>query len=237
MISASFPIRISTPKVEGILQVSKWIKAQVFLNAEEMEELIATLKPLFFVVVSEPVKADDAIISPETFLAKYAEYVALLECGKVPPADEFRRFFSCAMSSSLNCFYAIATGSEKFLIKPIEPVVQLQAHHFFYSTLDRKFHPMVLSEESISWGLQFSYPQLSQDIKTRQIIKTSAFPNTALFSKLMKWLRSSTLPTPFEVNEVRVNSPIRVGKKSLAWIKSHPQLKQKGIQVAQLGSS
>jgi hypothetical protein len=237
MLSASFPIRVSTPKIEGLLQVSKWIKAQVFLNAEEMQELITALKPLFFVVVSEPVKAEEAVISPQAFIDKYAEYVDLLQRGQVPPIDKFRRFFSCAMSTSLDGFYAIAIGSENFLIKAIEPVIQLQAHHFFYSTLDGKFHPMVLSAESISWGLQFSYPQLSQDLKTRQINKTTAFPNTALFSKLMKWLRASTLPTPFEVDHVRVNSPIRVGKKSLAWIKNHPQLKQKGIEIASIEHS
>ena len=232
--------RLSTPKEEGILQVSKWLKVQVFLNAEEMKELIQELEPLFFVIVSEPVKMEESIISAQAFLEKYAEYVHLLQQGQVPPVDEFRRFFSSAMTTSLEGFYALSTGNGKFLIKPNKPVLQLQAHHFFYSDLDGKFHPMVLSPESISWGIQFSYPQLYQDPKTRQVIKvanTPEFPNTALFSKLMKWMRSSTLPTPFEVKGVRINSPIRVGKKSLAWIKNHPQLKQKGIQVSYLGIS
>ena len=238
MLAFSLPIRISTAREEGILQVSKWIKVQILLNADEMQELIQTLEPLSFVVVSEPVRADEAVILPCAFSEKYADYVYLLQKGQVPPVDEFRRFFSCAMTTNLEGFYAISTGNEKFLIKPNKPVVQLQAHHFFYSNLDGKFHPMVLSADSISWGIQFSYPQLYQDPKTRRIAKvaaTSEFPNTALFSKLMKWMRSSTLPTPFEVNGVRVNSPIRIGKKALAWIKNHPQLKQKGIQVSQLG--
>jgi hypothetical protein len=226
--------RLSTPKEEGILQVSKWIKVQVFLNLEEMKELIQELEPLFFVIVSEPVKMEESILSTQAFLEKYAEYVHLLEQGQAPPVDEFRRFFSSAMTTTLEGFYALSTGNGKFLIKPNKPVVQLQAHHFFYSDLDGKFHPMVLSPESISWGIQFSYPQLYQDPKTRQVIKvanTPEFPNTALFSKLMKWMRNSTLPTPFEIKGVRINSPIRVGKKSLAWIKSHPQLKQKNIHI------
>lgn len=240
MLSAGFPIRVSTLKQEGILQVSKWIKVQVLLNADEAKELIQALEPVFFVVVSEPVKAEEAVISSKAFLEKYAEYVDLLQQGQVPAVDAFRRFFSCAMASSLEGFYALSAGNEKFLIKPNKPVLQLQSHHFFYSHLDGKFHPMVLSADSISWGIQFSYPQLYQDPQTRQVAKvtgTSEFPNTALFSKLMKWMRSSTLPTPFEVNGMRVNSPIRVGKKSLAWIQKHPQLKQRGIQVAKLGVS
>jgi hypothetical protein len=230
----SFPMRISSPKVEGILQVSKWLKIQVLLGVEEMEELLLFLHPVNFVVVSEFVSADEAVISADCFLHKYADYNRFLKQGQVPPPEDFRKHFSCAMTTSLEDFYAIAAGGEKFLIKPLRPVVQLQAHHFFYSDLDRKFHPMVLSEESVTWGLQFSYPQLFQDPHTRQIVKVvnaPEFPNSALFSKLSKWIRSFTLPTPFEVGDLRVNSPIRIGKKSRAWIENHPQLKKKGIVV------
>jgi hypothetical protein len=176
------------------------------------------------------------VISADSFLHKYADYSRLLKQGQVPPPEGFRKHFSCAMTTSLEAFYAIAAGGEKFLVKPLRPVVQLQAHHFFYSDLDRKFHPMVLSEESVTWGLQFSYPQLFQDPHTRQIVKvvnTPEFPNSALFLKLSKWIRSFTLPTPFEVGDLRVNSPIRIGKKSRAWIENHPQLKKKGIVVYQ----
>jgi hypothetical protein len=231
----SLPIQISSPKTEGILQVSKWIKIQVLLDLSEMQQLLQALGSIFFVVVSEPVAADEAVVLPQDFFKKYTDYVHLLKQGQAPNVDEFRRYFSCALSSSLETFYAIAAGNDKFLIKPKKPVVQLQTHHFFYSTLDGKFHPMVLSPESISWGLQLSYPQLFQDPVTRQIVKvtdSSDFPNTAMFSKLLKWMRSFTLPTPFEVEGVRINSPMRIGKQALAWIKNHPQLKQKGIQVA-----
>jgi hypothetical protein len=230
-----FPIRISSPKVEGMLQVSKWLKVQVLLDSDEMQELLSVLSPVYFVVASELITADDAVISADSFLHKYAEYIRLLKQGQVPAPEDFRKYFSCALSTTLEPFYAIDAGKEKYLVKPLKPVVQLQAHHFFYSDLDGKFHPMVLSEDSVSWGVQFSYPQLFQDPKTRQVVKvtdTLEFPNSALFSKLMKWLRSSTLPTPFEVGGVRINSPIRIGKKSLAWIKNHPQLQKKGIIVS-----
>ncbi len=233
----SLPIRISSPKAEGILQVSKWLKVQVLLDSSEMEQLIQTLGTLFFVIVSEPIEADVAVIPSTVFLERYADYIDLLKQGQIPNVDEFRRFFSCAMSTTLETFYAMAAGKDKFLIKPTKPVLQLQTHHFFYSDLNGKFHPMVLSPESISWGLQISYPQLFQDPATRQVVKvidSPHFPNTAMFTKLMRWVRSFTLPTPFEVNGLRINSPIRIGKQSLAWIKIHPQLKERGIQIAQL---
>lgn len=230
----SLPIRISSPRIEGILQVSKWLKVQVLLDADEMEDLIKTLDGVYFVSVSEPVKVDEILIGPSVFLERYKEYVYLLKQGQVPNSDDFRRIFSSAISKDLDAFYAIAARNDKFLIKPRKPIVQLQAHHFFYSSLDGKFHHMVLSTESVSWGLQLSYPQLYQDPITRQIGKVADsldFPNTALFSKLLKWMRNSTLPTPFIVKGTRINSPIRIGKQSLSWIKSHPQLKQKNIEV------
>src|SRR5581483_1698951 len=231
---SSFPIRISTPKTEGILQVSKWLKFQVLLDAEEMNDLLSYLGSAQFVCVAEPVTAEDAVLSSKRFGEKYAAYVELLKQGKVPPASDFRRCFSSAMTTNLSTFYAISIGSDKFLIKPIQPVIQLQAHSFFYSERDAKFHPMVFSAESVSWGLQFSYPQLFQDLKTHQIHKVSTladFPNNLLFSKLSKWMRNATLATPFVVNGVRTNAPIRIGKKSIAWSKMHPQLQSKGIEV------
>ena len=230
-------IRISTPKTEGILQVSKWLKFQVLLDADEMHELLSWLDPVQFVCVSEPVKVEEAVISAPCFEEKYAAYISCLKQGEPPVLSAYRRYFSSAMSADLGPFYALAAGPEKYLIKPVQPIIQLQAHAFFYSELDGKFHPMVLSEESVMWGLQFSYPQLYQDLKTRKICKVSDianYPNNVLFSKLSKWMRSATLPTPFEVGGVRTNSPIRIGKKTLPWIKNHPQLKRKGITVLQL---
>lgn len=226
------PIPISSPKEKGILQVSKWAKTQVLLDEIEMQDLLEFLGSLFFVTVSEPIRPEEGIISPSLFLEKYRAYISLLKTGQIPLTEEFRRFFSSALSCTLDPFYAIKTSEEKVLIKPSFPVVQLQTHQFFYSSLDQKFHSMVLSEESITWGLQFSYPQLYQDPQTKQIRKVDlSFPNTSLFLKLMKWMRSATLPTPFLIGARRVNVPIRIGKKSLAWIKNHPQLQQKQLFV------
>lgn len=231
-----FPFRISTPKNEGILSVSKWTKCQVLLDDEEMSQLFAFLAPLTICVVSEPVKKGCEIIDSEEFLEKYRDYISGLKAGNLVDESLLRRYFSSALTCSSDLLYAVVVGRDKYLIKPIKPVIQLQAHHFFYSHLDKKFHPMVLSTESVTWGVQFSYPQLYQDPKTHRIAKvidSPEFPNTALFAKLMKWLRNHTLPTPFFVQKssYRVNTPIRIGKKCRTWIQNHPQLKDKGIHA------
>lgn len=227
-------LRISTAQKEGILQASKWLKVQILLDHEEMQDLLRNLGDMHFVIVSGPVCGKDVMQTADTFLTQYTKYIQLLQQGHIPDDKEFRQIFSSSMSATLDSFYAIQTGPEKYLVKPLKPVIQLQAHDFFYSELDGKFHPMVLSKDSVSWGLQFSYPQFFQDPKTRQIVKTTdptLFPNTSLFKTLMRSIRSSSLPTPFAVKGVRTNSPIRIGKKVLQWIHQHPQLKNKGIQI------
>ncbi|MBY0529537.1 MAG: hypothetical protein K2P51_05030 [Rhabdochlamydiaceae bacterium] len=231
-------LRISSPNEEGVLQVSKWLKYQVLLSQQEMKGLLEALKPLFIAVGSEPVTLDNALIAPEEFLRIYAGYVQALIAGSLPEDKLLRRTFSSLFTQDLEALYAMPVGKDKFLIKSIRPVIQLQAHQFFYSTLDGKFHPMVLGKESVLWGIQFAYPQLCQDPRTKRIAKvemSSEFPNTALFSRLTRWMRDHTMPTPFVVNEVRTQAPIRIGRECLVWIESHPQLKQKGIHVIPVG--
>src|SRR5690348_10507666 len=103
-----FPIRLSSPQTEGMLQVSKWVKIQALLGKEEMEELLFALGPIHFLCVSELVKPEEALIPIHSFQEKYGEYVHLLQQGKVPNPGDFRRYFSSAMTTTLDAFYAIA---------------------------------------------------------------------------------------------------------------------------------
>ncbi len=230
--------RISSPKEEGVLQVSKWLKFQVLLEVQEMQDLLSILDPLYIAVVSEPVQQENAFIQPEEFLNIYSQYVQALKEGRIPDDKAMRRAFSSLWSKSLDVLYAMPVGREAYLVRAIRPTIQLQGHQFFYSKLDAKFHPMVLGKESISWGVQFAYPQLYQDPKSKKISKVVAseeFPNTPLFSQLTRWMRDHTLPTPFVVDGVRTNVPIRIGRQCLPWIQQHPQLQQQGIKVSLAG--
>ncbi len=233
-------LRISTPHIEGTLRVSKQLKFQVLLDASEMIALLHELSPIHICIVSEPTALDRALIPTEDFLEQYSRYIAGIKEGDLLDEKPLRRYFSSGWTSDLDTVYTMAVGSDKYLVKPIKPLIQLQGHHVFYSDVDKQFHPMVLSQESVTWGLQFSYPQLSQDPKTSDITKVSKggdFPNTALFAALTKWLREHTLPTPFIVDGKRTNATIRLGKQCLNWIGKHPQLVQKGIEVFSFSSS
>lgn len=225
-------IRVSTPQEEGILQVSKCLKYQVLLDATEMASLFSALGSFYLGVVSEPVSLESAIIEKEVFLEKYKEYIDPLKRGELPIEAPLRKYFSTALSADVDAFYAMSVRGERYLLKSIQPVIQIQAHHFLYSSTLGTFHPLVLGKDSVTWGLQFSYPQIAQDPKTCAIQKVAAdAPNTLLFGALSRWLREYTRPTPFVVGEKRSNEPIRIGKVCFSWIARHPQLQSKGIQI------
>ncbi|QZA59251.1 hypothetical protein [Candidatus Rhabdochlamydia porcellionis] len=226
--------RVSSSSQEGLLQVSKWIKVQVLLDQEEIVDLFKKLDPFYLIAVSKPVKKQNALLSQNDFLQAHLEYIQSLKKGKVAQDSCFREYFSCTMTRSKEVFYAMPVSEERFLIKPVLPVIQMQMHQFLFSSMDKIFYPMVLGQKTVSWGIQFSYPQFYQDPKTKEIIrviKKDLFPNTELFSLLMKWIRQFTIPTPFLVEEKRVNATIRIGKKCMSWIHLHQQLQELGIKV------
>lgn len=229
-----WPLRSSKPDIEGVLRVSKSLKHQVLLDEEEMRSLLDALDPVLIYAVSEAVDSKSGFIEQAHFLQKYAQYVECLKNGVFPEERPLRRFFSSIFTTTPDLLYAMEVGHEKFLIKALKPIIQLQGHHFFVSSIDGVFHPMVLGEESITWGIQFSYPQIYQSPKQHdyaKVVDSSDFPNTALFNRLVKWLRQHTLPTPFIFDGKQTNVPIRLGKQCFPWINKHPGLIAKRIKV------
>jgi hypothetical protein len=198
-----------------------------------MRQLVQALGPFHIVQTSCPVALGSEEISIESFCHSYEQYVQALRQGA--PLDCFKPLFSSSISLSLDDFYVMQLPQPgRGLVKACRPVIQLQAHTFFYSFVDREFHSMVQGKESVAWGLQFSYPQLFQDPVTKKIVKVNdadLFPNTALYATLMRWMRTATLPTPFVVQGVKTNAPIRIGKQALEWVNQHPQLQRQGICV------
>jgi hypothetical protein len=228
------PLRISQVKVEGVLNVSKWIKHQVLLGREEMQSLFDHLGPISLYNISEVVAADDCALRNEVFLQQYGEYAHTLKEGKVPDEKNLRRYFSSVVSITPDVLYAMEVKPGAYLVKPIRPVIQLQLHQFLPSETDGKYHPMVLGNDSVTWGLQFSYPQIFQHPQTKQFSKVADdadFPNTSVFLRMAKWFRNHTVPTTFVWKEKSTSVPIRTGKEALSWVNFHPQLQAKGICV------
>ncbi|MBI2742673.1 MAG: hypothetical protein HYX48_02000 [Chlamydiales bacterium] len=237
MNSYPLPIQVSSPEKQGVMRVSKALKHQVLLDETEMRDLFSALSPFEIFRVSDPVVAEQMLIEHEGFLERYAEYIRSLKEGALPDETSLRPYFSSAFTVSREALYAMPVGKERYLIKTIKPVIQLQLHRFFVSAIDGRFHSMVLGKDSITWGIQFSYPQIYQDPQTHayaKVVDSTEFPNTALFHKLVKWLRANTLPTPFVFQGKRTNAPIRMGRACLPWISQHPGLNAHDIQIARI---
>ena len=197
-----------------------------------MKACLQELKPVEFYNVSSIAPIDQLSISQENFLQSYENYINALKEGKVPEID--RKIFSSVATVDPEALYADEIQPGRWMAKLAKPVMQLQHHRFFASKVDHKIHPMVMSPESIYWGLQFAFPQIFFDGSGGTYTKTSdetQFPNGALFAKLLKWLRAFSVPTTFIWDGQKVSSPIRLGKECFAWIANHPQLKEQGIKV------
>jgi len=222
---------------EKPMQASKWLSQAILVDANEMASLFDFLGDFYIFLVSSVVDENQGEVAKEEFLKTYSQYIEELKSGLVPNEKNYRHFFSSVFTATGEHLYALPLEDDKQLIRIAKPVVQLQSHKIGYSSADEKFRSGSYGSDAISWGLQFSYPQLYQDNKTHEVfqVKNNAqFPNTELFQKIQKWVRNNTVPTPFLINEKQLNVPMRLGKQCFGWINSHPQLIEKGIMITKL---
>jgi len=225
-------IPVSTLKEKSPLQASKWISSQMLVEAAEMEGLFAELQDFYIYSVGTITANGEEIISKDEFLKHYREYVDTLKKGALPDEAKFRKIFSSVLTVTPEVLFAVPIEPGKQLVRIEKPVIQVQAHRMDYSKADGKFRSMTFGADSITWGLQFSYPQLYQDGKTKEIMQVdAAFLNTPLFRKLQLWARNSTIPTSFLAEGKKITIPVRLGKQCISWINNHPQLHKKGLQV------
>lgn len=227
-------IRTSSLQEEGYFQVSKWLSLQLLLDVHEMQNLLEELGEFYICPIGQIYSLGEETISKENFLKCYAAYIEGIKAGKLIDESLYRTCFSSVFTKSLDHLYRAEIAKDHHLLRISKPVLQLQTHRMHYSKLDGKFRPMIFGSDSIMWGIQFSYPQIFQDNRTKEILNVlnhPEFPNSGLYHTLQKWVRKNTIPTPFMDGEKVINSPIRIGKSCLTWINHHPQLKSRGLQV------
>ncbi len=216
------------------MQVSKWLSCPLLIDELEMKELLDFIVPFEIFIASGLMPHGEGLITREEFLDCYAQYVHSLRRGILPNDPRMPRYFSSVFTRSREALYVVHIDENRQIIKVDQPVVQLQMHRISLGS-DRKIRSNTLGENNICWGIQFSYPQLYQNAEMQVITirESDDFPNSALFKSIQKWMRSSTVATPFIVDQQKVNLPIRLGKACFAWINNHPQLKAAGLQIGQ----
>jgi|LakMenEpi03Aug12_release.lakeMendotaPanAssembly.Ray.scaffolds.fasta_scaffold10374_15 hypothetical protein len=228
------PLRLSSLNSEPPMQASKWLKVQALLDEEEMAQLFGAMGNFVIYLTGSVLHVHESVVSKDKFLQIYKDYVTKLKEGQVPEPEAYVPFFSSVLTSSSNLLYAIPFSEGRQLVRVSRPVIQMQAHSMDYTAYDGKFRPMSYGVESIAWGIQFSYPQLFLNESTKEIMQVKEsddFPNTKMFHHLQKWIRYHTLPTPFIVENKKINAPVRIGKQCLSWINRHPHLILKNIKV------
>lgn len=225
-------IAISTLEKEGIYQASKWIRISAFLDTNEIKDLFETLGGSLH-PLGRIISETDSQIPLDFFLTEYEEWMENLRKGNPPQEPELRKVLACAWSRIQDAFFLQEVKENKFLLRIRQPVVQINAHFFRYSPLDGEFRSKTFGQDAIFWGLEFSYPFVMQDAKTKQIqIVNADFENTQLFSGLRKWTRDHSRPTPFLVDGKKVSVPMRMGKEVEGWIHHHPSLKEQSLEVS-----
>lgn len=228
------PLRIATVESEPPMEASKWLKLQVLVENLEMSSLFDALGHFEIYLTGIITKFGEGQIAKPEFLNNYRYYIESLKNGEIPDESVYKPYFSAIFTVSSDILFSLPMPEGRQLIRASKPVIQLQAHSMDYSVHDGKFRPMVFGLDSILWGIQFSYPQLYLDPKTKevhQVADNEMFPNTRLFRALQRWVRQETIPTPFQVGQEKVNVPMRLGKQCLGWINRHPQLVHKKLQV------
>lgn len=220
-----------------MLKASKWIKLPLLVDVLELEELCQHLHqmvgPFRLFHVQSIVSRGEGEIPLEKFIAEYDGYLSGLKKGIVPIKD----LSSPVMSLDEESIHIREVSGERALYQPKLPVIQLQPNKIRYSSEDGAFRSQLYGSDSITWGIQFSFPMIYQDAQTHEIIKTETLENARLFRALQKWVRTSTRATPFIVNGKKQNEPFRLGKKCFEWINLHPQLKSQHITVEHVESN
>lgn len=215
-------------------QASKWLHHALLCETFELQSLFAALGNKNIISLAGVNKENTEIISEEQFIKNYALYLDLLKNKKNFPPSQLHQWFTSGISVSLDHFRKIVVGDNENIIRISKPVLQIKPHWFDYSETDQRIRSDTFSLDNISWGLQFSYPQIFEDPHTKEIHKVLTeenFPNTRLFKILQKWMRENSQATPFVIGSYRVNAPIRISKGCLSWVNHHKGLMDKGIYV------
>ena len=223
-----------TPKDAPQFFASKWLHIQFLLDPEEMKDLFQALGEVFIFSTMGIKPRGGNQIPIALFLEQYTRYIDLLKAAECINDDAFRFYFSAVITRSQDALLAIDVGNNREIIRPLKPILQIKLHRFDYSYVDGKIRPSVFGKDTVSWGIEISYPQLYQDPLTRVCEKATdlvLFPNAELFKKVQQWIRANTVPTPFIAQDVRIRCPIRIGKKCFDWIDSHQELKARKLAI------
>lgn len=207
---------------------SKWISLDALIDENEMQDFLLHLNPLLLLTSQNLSEKNPFKLESDHFLQIYKSYISCLKKSEMPEYRDFKKYFYLFLSSNTNDIYIRKIGEKKEALTINSPLVEVKPICLTISSVDQSIRVMPLNPNGILWGFRFSFPQIIQKGGGHDIeqIDFQKHPNGQLFKRLRTWMRENTKPTPFIINEKKVNLPIRLGKKCFSWINYHPQFNE-----------
>lgn len=215
------------------LEAAKWLSLPMMLGPSELEHLLNALGEIHIVKTLSKVEEGKEEIAKEDFVSLYAEYAGLLKEGAVPDSRRFKGVFSSVITLDLDALFSVPLDAGYHVVKVKSPIIQMQYHTMKWSKEEGKFRSQLFGQDSLPWGILFSYPQILLHQETKDIVKadTPGFVNYRLFKEIQKWQRQHTIPTPFLADGRRINTSQRIGRECLPWIENHPLFKLYDLKI------
>jgi hypothetical protein len=223
-------LKKNSPKNMGPYLGSKWIHYHFFIDQNELEELLAAFNTCYLFPIGKMFLNYENNLQVK-IIKEYKSVIENLK-SKVVNLNSINSIFPIAISKTIDAFYLYSPKDNLHTIKIEKPVLQLQVGTFRYSSITQTIQLNSLGSDTIFWGFKLSYPQIFQDPKSNQIVKVNAnFDNFSYFALVRKWIRENTYPVRFKINQKKIVTPLRIGKKCISWINFHPQLKEIGCEL------
>lgn len=197
--------------VKPPFQASKWLHTAALL--ENLDELLSFGK-LF------ALKGENLSLEPVTSISSYPPFIEAWKRGENAALNDF----AFAFTLDEEALYALETP-HGYQIKPRKAVVEISTHYLNIS--DGEVRSNVYGPETLSWGIQFGFPQLHMTEES-DMIKHLEAENYPLYKKIQTYLRDTTIPAKFG----DLQSSVRLSKTALPWVNQHPWLKERNLIVS-----
>ncbi len=197
-------------------EASKWLKIPALLEPSALKEILGFADYY-------PLSGFTDSLKPVPEFKAYEEYIESWKRG------EEAKLKDTAFGQTLypDALYAMQT-SKGYMIRPAHPNVQITSHYMNFSEGEIKTN--VFGENTLSWGVQFAFPQLHTK-EEGEVGKHLEAANFQLFKKIQAYIREHTVPAKFIWEEKPYQSSLRISKPALDWVNLHPWLKRKGLRV------
>ncbi len=209
---------------------SRWVSVGLLMSAEEWKTFFQAFPRLRLYKVAAVVMEGAEELPFEEFYSLVESFATEIQTKLDMDLSSYRIPFSCALSESKESFTIQALPSQRVLLKPKEPVIQLRPLSFSISS-EGKIQTKSWGKNHICWGIQMSYPQLFQDPATQNIIQAlSEHPHGVLFKKVLHWIRHHTKSVFLKGQEKSAAFSLKVGKESVYLLSKHEQCRKNGVE-------